>query len=592
MIRWGYLIPRLAAVATVVAFLAYGLAPLVRWAVITYGSRALGARIEIQSLQLSPARAQAELAGLQVANPAAPAKNLFRASRVVLELDRDALLERRLVVREGRISGLRIDDLRERSGELDLPQAAAREPAFDKADFCRQHLLPIAGRLQEDLERQLVTPGLCRQLNTRWTGEYRRIEAEVAALRDWLARLKAAIGELRAARSIPDPRRIEQLATEVEQLRGQLERLPGDVRRLQEQVKQDAESVRQGRDHDLAVLRSKLKIESLDGESLSRYLLNDEQAARVQELLAWIEWTRSCLPRPREFARPQRLRGHVVRFGDRRPKPELLFERLAVDGEFRRHGQFVPFSGTVSGVTNRPDLSGQPVVVDLRTGMETPLLVRAVLDRSGSTPRDQLVLELPNLSMPGRQLGKPELLVLALAPGRAAVRLELELHGDALAGKLTFVQPCVQLEPKLAEDFGGRPLQERLALALAEVKQLSVTVELSGSLHRPRTRLRSDLGPQLAAGLATAARLELQARVAQLTDRIEAEVRRQLSEVEQLVRSKSDELLARLDAPRAELEQLLAAQPGQWQLDQLGVLPQSIRAAQLPRLPVGQLLTR
>ncbi len=592
MIRWGYLIPRLAAVATVVAFLAYGLAPLVRWAVVTYGSRALGARIEIQSLQLSLARAQAELTGLQVANPAAPARNLFRASRVVLELDRDALLERRLVVREGRISGLRIGDVRERSGALDLPKAEAPEPAFDKAAFCRQQLLPIAGRLQEDLERQLVTPSLCRQLNACWTGEYHRIEAEVTAIRERLARLKAAVGELREARSIPDPRRIEQLAAEVEQLRGQLERLPGDVRRLQDQVKQDAESVRQGRDHDLAVLRSKLKIESLDGESLSQYLLNDEQAARVQELLAWIEWTRNCIPRPREFARPQRLRGHIVRFGDCRLKPELLFERLAVDGEFRQHGQFVPFSGTVSGVTNRPDRSGQPIVVDIRTGLETPLLVRAVLDRSGPTPRDQLALELPDFDVPGRQLGKPELLVLVLAPSRAAVSLELELHGDALAGHLTFVQPCVHLEPKLAEDFGGQSLQERLALALAEVKQLSVTVELSGSLRRPSTRLRSDLGPQLAASLATAAHLELQARVGQLTDRIEAEVRRQLSEVEQLVRSKSDELLVRLDAPRAELEQLLAAQPGQWQLDQLGVLPQRIRAAQLPKLPVGQLLTR
>jgi len=243
-------------------------------------------------------------------------------------------------------------------------------------------------------------------------------------------------------------------------------------------------------------------------------------------------------------------------------------------------------------VTNRPDLYGQPVVVEVRTGWETPLYVRAVLDRSGPTPRDQLVIELPNLNMPGRQLGKPELLALAVAPSPAAVQLKLDLHGDGLSGQLVFRQPSVQFEPTLATAYGGPLLQTRLTQVLAEVKQLSVTVELSGSLRRPRMQLHSDLGPQLAAGLTTAARQELQARVGQLSERVEREVRKQVDDVEQLVRSKSDELLARLDAPCAELEQLLAAQPGQWQLDQLGDLPPGIRAAQLPKLPVGQLLTR
>lgn len=52
------------------------------------------------------------------------------------------------------------------------------------------------------------------------------------------------------------------------------------------------------------------------------------------------------------------------------------------------------------------------------------------------------------------------------------------------------------------------------------------------------------------------------------------------------------EFLARLDAPRAELEQLVAAKPGQWKLEQLSILPQPIRAGQLPTLRGGGLFTR
>jgi uncharacterized protein (TIGR03545 family) len=592
MIRWGYLIPRLVLAAALAAFLTYGLAPLVRWAAVTYGSRALGAKIEIDSLELSLARVNAKLCGVQVANPSSPAKNLFRASHLQLDLDRDALLQHRLVVREGRISGLRIDAPRDTSGALDWPDSTEPAHEWDRAAFCRQWLLPIAGRLREDLESDLVTPGLCRELAERWPNEYRRLESEIDTLKDRGAKLKELVREIREAKSIPDPQRIEHVAGEIEGIRGQLEGLPGDVRRLRDQVKQDAVSIQEGRDHDVAVLRSKLDIQSLNGESLSQYLLSGEQAARVQELLAWVEWTRNCIPRRREFVQPQRFRGRIVRFGDARPLPEVVFERLALDGEFRHDGELVPFTGTVTGVTNRPAVYGQPAVVDVKTGPDAPLHVHAVLDRTGRIPHDRLVIDLPHWKMPARQLGDPQQFALTLEPGQAAVRLEIDLRDDELAGQLAFVQQSVQLETTLANAYGGETLKTRLNQALAHVTQLNVTVDLSGTLRRPRTRLHSDLGPQIAGGLTIAARQEVQMRVEQLTGLVDREVHKHLSELEGLVNARTDELLARLDAPRAELEQLVAAKPGQWKLDHLNILPQPIRAGQLPNLPAGVRFTR
>jgi uncharacterized protein (TIGR03545 family) len=591
MIRWGYLIPRLVLAAALAAFLTYGLAPLMRWAAVTYGSRALGAKVEIDSLQLSLAGVNAKLGGVQVANPHTPTKNLFRASDLQLDLDGDALLQHRLVVREGRVSGLRIDAPRDTSGALDLPDAVESAREFDQAAFGRQWLLPIAGRLREDLESDLVTPGLCRELSARWPDEYRRLESEIETVKDRCVKLKELVREIREAKSIPDPQRIEHVAGEIEVIRGQLERLPGDVRRLRDQVKQDAISVREGRDHDVAVLRSKLDIQSLDGESLTQYLLSGEHAARVQELLAWVEWTRNCIPRRREFVQPQRFRGRIVRFGDARPLPEVIFERLDLDGEFRHDGKVVPFTGTVTGVTNRPALYGRPAIVDVKTGPDAPLHVHAVLDRTGRIPHDRLVIELPHLKMPARQLGHPQQFALALEPGQAAIRLEIDLDDDDLTGHLAFVQPSVQLETTLANAYGGETLKTRLNQALAQVTQLNVTVDLSGTLRRPRTRLHSDLGPQIAGGLTIAARQEMQARVEQLTGLVDREVHKHLSELEGRVRAETDELLARLDAPRAELEQMVAAKPGQWKLDHLNLLPPPIRTGQF-KLPGGERFTR
>lgn len=595
MIRWGYLIPRLILVAALAAFLGFGLAPLLRWSIVTYGSKALGARIDIETLGLSLARADLELGGVQVANPASPAKNLFRATRVQLDLDRDALLQKRLVVRDGRISGLRLDDVRSSSGALAESGSEDLWEGFDEAAFRKQWLTPIAGRLREELESELMTPGLCRELMDHWPNEYRRMEAEIDTLKDRVADLKELVREIRESRAIPNPERIQQTAAEIAQTRSDLERMPGDMRRMGEQVQQDAKAMQEAKDHDVAYLRSKLTLESLNGQTLTHYLLGREQAARLQELLAWVQWSRRCIPHRREFAQPERLRGRTIRFGDARPSPQVLFERLAVEGDFLDGGQYLPFTGTVTDVTTQPALHGRPATVVIEAHGKTPLRVSAVLDRTGTTPHDRLVVDLPSLDMPARKLGRAEELALAVAPGRAAVKLEIDLRDDSLAGQLVYAQKDVRLETVLAASYGGDAVQTRVNQALQQVQQLSVTLDLAGTLRRPSARLHSDLGPQLAEGLNTAVRQELQTRVDQLTGRINREVTDQLGKLDQLVSARSNELLARLNVPRAELEKLTAPVAGQWNLDQISKLPPTVRTGQLlklPQLPVGDLLVR
>lgn len=585
MIRWGYLIPRLLLVAAVGAFLGFGLAPLLRWGLVSYGSRVLGARIDIQTLDVSLSQADLELGGVEVANPSSPTKNLFRAARVQLDLDRDALLQKRLVVREGRISGLRLNELRTTSGAIEADATGGGLGDFDEKAFCKQWLLPIAGRLREDLESELMTPGLCRDLADRWPNEYRRLEAEIDGMRERVASLKELVREVRQSKAIPDPRRIEQAAAEIEQTRSVLERLPSDVRRMGEQVQQDAKAIREAKDHDVAYLRSKLTLQSLNGEALTHYFLSREQAARLQELLAWVDWSRKCIPHRRQWEQPQRLRGRTVRFGPSNPLPQVVFERLALDGDFLDGGQAVPFAGTLTDITTQPALHGRPATVNIEASGKTPLRVHAVLDRTGASPHDRLVVELPSLDVPARKLGREEELALSVAPGRAAVKLELELRGDLLEGQLVYAQQEVHLQTTLDASYGGALVQRRVNQALQQVQQLSVTLDLSGTLRRPRTRLHSDLGPQLAAGLNTAVREELQARVEQLTGRVGREVGEQLDKLDHLVRVKGDEVLARLNVSRAELEKLTAPIAGQWNLDQLTKLPESIRAGQLPQLP-------
>jgi uncharacterized protein (TIGR03545 family) len=576
MIRWTYLIPRLVVIVAAVSLLGFGLSPLVRWALVRYGSQALGARIDLAALDVSLWQTGVTVAQLAVTNPSSPMRNLFQIDQGTFQLDRDALLERRFVVCEGSIRGLRFDTLRDASGAI----AAAEPPPEDTAGFSFPQVTPewleaFAGQIGQDLESELMTPGLCRELARRYPQEYDQLKRRVAAMQQRIKQLQVSVQELRR-NPLQDPRVYEDLLRQVDDARQQLAEVQPELTRLRGMLQSDRAAVHQARQHDVAYVRERLQWQSLDAESLSQYLLGSEQTARIQSTLAWIRLVRSYIPTRQTLQQPERGRGRIVQLPGWKRGPSLLFEQLAIDGCVDHDGQTVPFAGTLCGLTHQPGLYGQPATLCVEAGTETPVQIQAVVDRTGAVAHDRIVVSCPGLQLPPRQLGKDAALAVAVSPGPGSLRLELELHDDALTGQLVLDQSRLDLEARLADAYGGRQLQDRLNQSLDHVDDFRVTIDLAGTLRRPRCQLHSDLGRQLADGFQLAFRQELDDRAERIAARLDAQVQQQLDRLQQLVDQRSEELLAGLDAPRREIEQLMAPVN-----EQLGALQQF----QLPAIP-------
>jgi uncharacterized protein (TIGR03545 family) len=589
MIRWGYLIPRLAIVCTIVGFLTLGLSPLARWALVTYGSRTMGARIDVEGLELSPWRTEIQVSQTAITNPASPMRNLFELHEGTFTLDRDALLQRKFVVRQGQISGLRFDTVRSNSGAIALPEEEEDEgggfsfPAIDD-----QWFKSLAGKLQDDLESELKTPGLCRELAERYPQEYRQLESQVQSLIDRVEHLRDLIRQVRE-NPLQDPATYEDLVRQIAEAREQLAQVQPELGRLREMVSADRQAVSQAKQHDEAYVRERLRLESLDPDAISQYLLGQEQAARLQSALAWIRRVRKCIPSKRELAGPQRGRGRIVNLPGVPRTPDLLFERLAIDGQIAGDTDTASFSGSLCGVTHQPQLYGRPATFSVATGGPTPLQIHGVIDRTGAVSHDKIVVRCPAFTLPRRQLGKAQSLAVSIAPSSAALTLEIDLRDEALSGQFAFEQNDLQMETQLPQAYGSQYLQSRLNETLDGVSQVRVAVDLSGTLRRPRGRLRSDLGSQLAEGFQNAFQQELDARAGQIAARVDQYVQEQFSELERIVDGKQQELLARLEEPRRELEQL--ALPA---AEQLGIFDQIKlpAAARTGSLPVSDWLRR
>ncbi len=586
MIRWTYLIPRLALLLIVVGFLSFGLSPLLRWTLVHYGSQGLGARIDVADLDFTLRQTRADISDLAVTNPASPMRNLFQIAEGTFYLDRDALLQRKFVVREGRISGLRFDTPRDQSGAIQASEDEHDEAnkakfAFPQVDD--QWLKSFAGQLQEDLESELMTPGLCRELVERYPREYDDLRARVQSLSDRVTELQASVRELRAS-PLQDPRKYEQLVRELTETRELLGQIQPELKRLSEMLREDREAVVVAKRHDEAYVRERLRWESLHPESLSQYLLGEEQSARIQSTLAWIRLVRGYIPTRREMNQPQRGGGRVVRFSGMHNMPDLLFERLSVDGQAGDEDRVVPFSGMLCDVTHQPAVLGRPATFSIEAGGATPLQIQGTVDRTGNVAHDRIVVTCPTFQQPQRQLGRGDALAISVAPARGTLRMEIELHDDELSGQLVLRQTDLEMSASLAAVYGGAHLQDRLNQTLDDVAQFQVAVELSGTLRRPRGRLESDLGSHLSEGFQTAFRQELDARADQIVSRLDHEVQQRLDRLQRTVDDQSEQLLARLEGPRREIEQMIAPAA-----EQLGISPQ----IQLPSVPkMGKLPVR
>ena len=567
MMRWSYVIPRLLLLGAILLALWAGLNPLVRWTAIGAGQAATTARVEIDRAETSLLGASVRLTDVRVANPQEPMKNLFEADRITLALDSDALLRRKVIVREGRVSGLRLGTDRDASGELDWSIDWDVEiPAADLdalGELGRKRLDHLADVLQQEVVEQaetLESVRLARELYERWPVEYERLEARADSLRGRVERIKALSDSVRDNPFANNPLRTigacREAALELQEIRQAIVDLRSEIERIRRQALNDKDAVLLAKDRDLERIKETFQAERLDAETLSDYLLGEELSGTVRHLAAWVRWGRKCLPTDVDQPEPVRRRGVDVLFRGTRRRPDFLIESLVIDGRIPLGGRPVDFLATAAGITTQPEIYGRPVVVKARINAETEVALEAVLDRTGETPHERITVSCPDWKQPQRVLGQPDRLAVAVSPGSTHLWVSLDLRGEQLSGRLLVQQGPVELIPDLAALRVEPRLVRSLQTAMGEVREIRVVVDLAGTLEKPEWGFRSNLGPQLASAVSGTFQRELEARRQQLAEHVRGQVEEQLARFEGRIQAERQELLAKLDLDNTQIQQL------------------------------------
>lgn len=571
MIRWSYLIPRLILLTLCVLLVWRWLDPLLHWTLVRVGERLAGAKVDIGQVVAQLPTTELSIRDVQVANARNPDRNLFEADEIALGVHFNALLKRKLVIREGRITGLRIGTARATPGTLEprkrlldwLPDdlAVHLDPG-PIADFGRAWLdrfaMLLKRRIEEEVE-QLESVRLARELTTRWPAEANRMESRIEQLKVRADRLQE-LAKGASANPLENFGRAQQIIAEVDAIQREIGTLRAEIERLRDQALRDRDAIVAAQQNDLRRIREQWRLDDLESGGLSGYLLGREVQQRVQTVAQWVRWLREYWPSdPADtpwMPSPRRARGVDVLFAGLTPEPNFLIRSLHIDGEGQARGERFEFVGTAQGVTLQPRLYGQPAVLHLEVRGAVAMQIDAVVDRTQPVARDRIAVECPSIPQPERVLGKTDQIAVVVSPGDTRLSLRLELEGERLSGRLGVRQEGVELAPSLAAAYGGQALADRLRDALRSVRTLEATVQLSGTIQRPEFQIQATLGPQLAQALQTLLFRELEVRREEISRLVEAKVQEEMLRFEQLFVAKQQALLARLQKNGVDVNQL------------------------------------
>ncbi len=478
MMKWilrGLLLLVVIVIATVV----FALEPIAKWAIESEGSKAVGAKVAVDRVDIQLYPTHLALHGLTVANPNEPMRNLIESETVSAQVDSAALLKRQFIADQVLLSGMQMATQRSTPGTLDGSMPPAKPES--SAGLPTIHLPDASAMLAEE---QAI------------------IQAEVADIEQGFKALDDKWQN--KSQTLPKQQRLDEFKARWEQLKNKnaFERIAG-AKQLRDDIKAELKQF-SGLNRELAEdintatslsaraaklpaaqsqrILSKYGVDQ-GAEGMLRMLLGDDASQFVQRGLTLYKQTVGELAASDAPAKSQPESGGEL-------PVSILIREVLIDGFQMVGEQKLAYSGTINDIT---DSLSEPIAMKLQGGVEqqAQLLIDGLFKQQGDAVKADLSMTLKQLLLSGISLSQSPQLPLQLQQGLADVAAKFSVDGSDLSGS---VNGLVSQAKLLLSSAGQQnATAQRLAKALEGVSQLAMDMKVGGSVDNPIIKLKSNL---------------------------------------------------------------------------------------------------
>lgn len=470
------------------------------------GTRIIGAKVELDSADVSLFPAGLTLKGLQVTNPDKPMQNTVEIAQVLLSLDALKLFLNKIIVNEMTLTGVKLNTSRKTSGALfDIPASpaeaekatAAKETASRKTEL-PSFRLPNAEEIlkKEELASTMLVESINDEIKTKkesWKNQLAQL-TDKEKLKDYKARFKK-LKSIRLENIFSGAKDIvslkNELSQDIKQIKSARKNLKADLDSLKKQIKEADDLAKQ----DINRLKTKYALTPAGLSNTSKLLLGEKITGYAETGIKWYKIIQPYLVKSKKDkktqTKPERGKGIDVHFKDIIPLPDLLIRKTLASVT-------VPFgtlSGEINHITRQQEVLGKPLTFNFSGDNAENIHsidLDGKLDRTvPAENKDIFNLKVKEYKAQNITLSKKTQWPINLQEGSADLNLEASISGENITANLNAI--LTSLKATVEAKDKENPIAKTLNSTLASIKAFSLQADVKGTLDNYDVQLKSDL---------------------------------------------------------------------------------------------------
>lgn len=530
IIRLPGLLGFVAVIGLLSAFFIFFSGSLLKMGIEYGGSKMVGAKVELDSVDLSFTPLGFKLNNLQVTNAKKPMENLIQIERTQANLELGPLFQSKFMMSDLNVKGMRFNTQRKTSGEI-KDKKADKKPK----QSTQEKIAKVAKKLPSADEMLAREP-----LKTVKAGE--ELKQSYATR---MAEVDKAINSLpKASKTDEYQKRVEALLNEpinsideFKQRKAQLETLKKDIEAdkqamvsakdildtAQKELRDKFNNLKQAPNADYRHLLSKYSLDAQGMAEMTGLLFGPQFGNYAKQGLYWYQRLRPYLASALESSgekkekSPARLVGRYVHFPTHNPWVSFLIRKgnlsaSVPQGEFAINLKDISNEQAVLQRSSKVNISGKNLkkIDHINANLD--------LDYRKKPGKETLAMDFKNWRLDKLNLGAGG---VGLDSARLSTRINAVVVNQKIESTLRSVFASTQFTSK-----DDTLVARELGAALKEVKSFTVDATAKGDISSPNVSLNSNLEQQV--GAAVNARLN--AKKKQLERELKAKLEKKMLE--------------------------------------------------------------
>ncbi len=524
-IRWPGLIGFIVVAGLLVAGWLFAAGPLMKMALESAGSKAVGAKVDIASVDLTLNPVGVVIQGVQVADAKSPMTNVVSIERAVADVAFVPLLLGKGIVEELSLSGVAFGTARSTSGALPVEapseevaeekaaaQASAdetQEVASKKAEAESSALDNMAQALPSTDEVLAREPLKTVEHGKAFKQSYQTHRAEIdqaianvpnaQALKQYETRLNAIInGRFESIEDFKQRKKeFDELNKQFKQDKAAVAAAKKAISVGKKELNEKWKLLKDAPESDYEQLKGKYSLDNQGIANLSGLLFGGESAQyalqaleiyeKIAPLLASDETAEEELA---EEDKDPAVHGRYVHFKTDRPLPNLWIKKVAFTSTMDQGDIAV----SVNNITDQQDVIAKPTTLVIRSasfGAAQNILLNGVMDRRQKQAVDRFDLQVDNYRVKKMDLGMAG---LKLDSSQVAINAKGSITDGQLSldGRAQFTQAKFSTKDRTL-------VAKELNNALTKIPSFDLNADANGPLRSPKVGFNSDLDEKLQA---------------------------------------------------------------------------------------------